>query len=117
MVVPIRLANNTRRGALPGSAVTAATLEYVRFVRKSAPAVMLYPKPVAELATAMSVLQSIIGHSGCGKSTLLNIIAGLTRATEGYVFLNNRAVGPCIIWSWCTWSTPWRGALPKSPAA
>jgi len=35
---------------------------------------------------------SIIGHSGCGKSTLLNIIAGLTRATEGYVFLDNREV-------------------------
>ena len=35
---------------------------------------------------------SIIGHSGCGKSTLLNIIAGLTRATAGYVFLDNREV-------------------------
>ncbi len=35
---------------------------------------------------------SIIGHSGCGKSTLLNIIAGLTEATQGYVFLDNREV-------------------------
>ena len=35
---------------------------------------------------------SIIGHSGCGKSTLLNIIAGLTSATQGYVFLDNREV-------------------------
>jgi nitrate/nitrite transport system ATP-binding protein len=38
---------------------------------------------------------SLIGHSGCGKSTLLNIIAGLTTATQGYVFLENREVaGP-----------------------
>ena len=31
---------------------------------------------------------SIIGHSGCGKSTLLNIVAGLTKATSGVVFLD-----------------------------
>ena len=35
---------------------------------------------------------SIIGHSGCGKSTLLNIVAGLLRATEGGVLLENREV-------------------------
>src|SRR6266481_5426596 len=35
---------------------------------------------------------SIIGHSGCGKSTLLNIVAGLTRATNGCVLLENREV-------------------------
>jgi nitrate/nitrite transport system ATP-binding protein len=35
---------------------------------------------------------SIIGHSGCGKSTLLNIVAGLTDATSGYVFLEGREV-------------------------
>ncbi len=35
---------------------------------------------------------SIIGHSGCGKSTLLNIVAGLTDATNGGVFLENRQV-------------------------
>jgi nitrate/nitrite transport system ATP-binding protein len=35
---------------------------------------------------------SIIGHSGCGKSTLLNIVAGLTRATAGNVFIDNREV-------------------------
>jgi nitrate/nitrite transport system ATP-binding protein len=35
---------------------------------------------------------SIIGHSGCGKSTLLNIVAGLTSATAGNVFVDNREV-------------------------
>ena len=35
---------------------------------------------------------SIIGHSGCGKSTLLNLIAGLTKVTEGAVLLENREV-------------------------
>src|SRR4249920_1720663 len=35
---------------------------------------------------------SMIGHSGCGKSTLLNIVAGLTRATNGGVLLENREV-------------------------
>jgi nitrate/nitrite transport system ATP-binding protein len=35
---------------------------------------------------------SIIGHSGCGKSTLLNIVAGLTQATTGNVFVDNREV-------------------------
>jgi nitrate/nitrite transport system ATP-binding protein len=35
---------------------------------------------------------AIIGHSGSGKSTLLNIVAGLTDATQGYVFLEGREV-------------------------
>ncbi|MDI6024870.1 ABC transporter ATP-binding protein [Corticibacterium sp. UT-5YL-CI-8] len=35
---------------------------------------------------------SIIGHSGCGKSTLLNIVAGLTQATSGVVFLDGEVV-------------------------
>ncbi|MCX8279769.1 ABC transporter ATP-binding protein [Phyllobacterium sp. 0TCS1.6C] len=35
---------------------------------------------------------SIIGHSGCGKSTLLNIVAGLTQATRGVVFLEGSVV-------------------------
>ena len=35
---------------------------------------------------------SLIGHSGCGKSTLLNIVAGLTPATAGHVFLESREV-------------------------
>ena len=36
---------------------------------------------------------SLIGHSGCGKSTVLNIVAGLLKATEGGVLLENREVG------------------------
>ena len=35
---------------------------------------------------------SIIGHSGCGKSTLLNLIAGLTKVSDGGVLLENREV-------------------------
>ncbi|MBE0506839.1 MAG: ABC transporter ATP-binding protein [Marinospirillum sp.] len=35
---------------------------------------------------------SLIGHSGCGKSTVLNIVAGLYKATNGGVLLNNREV-------------------------
>lgn len=38
---------------------------------------------------------SILGHSGCGKSTLLNIIAGIDKQSEGFVFLDNQEVtGP-----------------------
>jgi nitrate/nitrite transport system ATP-binding protein len=35
---------------------------------------------------------SIIGHSGCGKSTLLNLIAGLTRVTDGAILLEDKEV-------------------------
>lgn len=35
---------------------------------------------------------AIIGHSGCGKSTLLNVVAGLLKATEGGVLLEDREV-------------------------
>ncbi len=35
---------------------------------------------------------ALIGHSGCGKSTLLNVIAGLTKATKGVVFLDEQVV-------------------------
>jgi nitrate/nitrite transport system ATP-binding protein len=35
---------------------------------------------------------ALIGHSGCGKSTLLNVIAGLTKAARGVVFLNGAVV-------------------------
>lgn len=35
---------------------------------------------------------SILGPSGCGKSTLLNIVAGLTKATNGEVIVNGTKV-------------------------
>jgi nitrate/nitrite transport system ATP-binding protein len=44
------------------------------------------------LAVRKGEFVSIIGHSGCGKSTLLNIVAGLTPATRGNVFVDNREV-------------------------
>ena len=38
---------------------------------------------------------SLIGHSGCGKSTLLNLIAGLTKPTQGVLLCANKEIaGP-----------------------
>lgn len=38
---------------------------------------------------------SLIGHSGCGKSTLLNLIAGLSRPTQGVLLCDNQEItGP-----------------------
>ena len=42
---------------------------------------------------------SFVGPSGCGKTTLLRIVAGLDRATEGKVFVDNTEIinpGPLV---------------------
>src|SRR5688500_12666254 len=44
------------------------------------------------LEVARGEFIAIIGPSGCGKSTLLTIVAGLTDATSGHVFLEGREV-------------------------
>ena len=35
----------------------------------------------------------VAGHSGAGKSTVLKLIAGITKPTEGKVWLNNQNIG------------------------
>ncbi|MFT3666717.1 ABC transporter ATP-binding protein [Piscinibacter sp.] len=48
-----------------------------------------------DLDIAQGEFVSLIGHSGCGKSTLLNLIAGLTRPTQGVLLAANREIaGP-----------------------
>ena len=47
------------------------------------------------LSVAKGEFVTLIGHSGCGKSTLLNLIAGLTRPTQGTLLCANREIaGP-----------------------
>ncbi len=47
------------------------------------------------LNVAKGEFVSLIGHSGCGKSTLLNLVAGLTRPTQGSLLCANREIaGP-----------------------
>ena len=47
------------------------------------------------LNIAQGEFVTLIGHSGCGKSTLLNLIAGLTRATDGALICAGREIdGP-----------------------
>jgi nitrate/nitrite transport system ATP-binding protein len=48
-----------------------------------------------DLNVAKGEFVTLIGHSGCGKSTLLNLIAGLTRPTQGTLICANREIaGP-----------------------
>ena len=47
------------------------------------------------LTIAQGEFVTLIGHSGCGKSTLLNLLAGLTRATDGALICAGREIdGP-----------------------
>ncbi|MGV8804442.1 MAG: ABC transporter ATP-binding protein [Polaromonas sp.] len=47
------------------------------------------------LKVAKGEFVALIGHSGCGKSTLLNLLAGLSRPTQGVLLCANREIaGP-----------------------
>ncbi len=48
-----------------------------------------------DLTVGKGEFVTLIGHSGCGKSTLLNLIAGLTRPSQGTLICANREIaGP-----------------------
>jgi nitrate/nitrite transport system ATP-binding protein len=48
-----------------------------------------------DLTVAKGEFVALIGHSGCGKSTLLNLVAGLTRPSEGVLLCADREIaGP-----------------------
>ncbi len=48
-----------------------------------------------DMSVGQGEFVSIVGPSGCGKSTLLKIVAGLSPATQGAVFLNGKQIkGP-----------------------
>lgn len=48
-----------------------------------------------DLTVGKGEFVALIGHSGCGKSTLLNLIAGLTKPSEGTLICANREIaGP-----------------------
>ncbi len=44
------------------------------------------------LSIARGEFVCIIGHSGCGKSTVLNVLAGLDRPDEGFVFIDEKQI-------------------------
>ncbi|MDX6259260.1 MAG: sulfonate transport system ATP-binding protein [Kribbellaceae bacterium] len=58
---------------------------------------------------------SVLGRSGCGKSTMLNLLAGLTRPSQGAVHYRDRLLnGPDVEIGYLTQSDtlmPWRDVL------
>ncbi|HEY9823971.1 MAG TPA: ABC transporter ATP-binding protein [Stenomitos sp.] len=63
--------------------------------------VKAYPKPDGSQTVVLNGINmtigkqeyvSVIGHSGCGKSTLMRIVAGLEKATSGFVTLEGKAI-------------------------
>jgi NitT/TauT family transport system ATP-binding protein len=58
---------------------------------------------------------SVLGRSGCGKSTMLNLLAGLTRPSQGGVHYRDRLLsGPDVEIGYLTQSDtlmPWRDVL------
>ena len=64
-----------------------------KFTRKATPDFVAIDK--IDLDIEPNTFVTIIGPSGCGKSTLLNIVAGLSPATGGDIWLNGQAItGP-----------------------
>ncbi len=61
----------------------------VTFATRNGPFVALQN---IDLNVERGELVALIGHSGCGKSTLLNVIAGLTKASTGVIFLDGQVV-------------------------
>lgn len=69
---------------------------YVENLRKSFPSTSKDKELVVfdEVSFGMSKGEfvCVVGHSGCGKSTILSIIAGLTAASSGYVYVRGKVV-------------------------
>ena len=94
--------STTSPAALPSAAPSLTELADSRFIQiQGVEQAFKTPKGrfVAlrdiDLTVAKGEFVSLIGHSGCGKSTLLNLIAGLTRPTQGALLCANREIaGP-----------------------
>ena len=94
--------STTSPAALPSAAPSLTELADSRFIQiQGVEQAFKTPKGrfVAlrdiDLTVAKGEFVALIGHSGCGKSTLLNLIAGLTRPTQGALLCANREIaGP-----------------------
>ena len=94
--------STTSPAALPSAAPSLTELADSRFIQiQGVEQAFKTPKGrfVAlrdiDLTVAKGEFVALIGHSGCGQSTLLNLIAGLTRPTQGALLCANREIaGP-----------------------